>query len=79
MRDRIQQVSAPPGTKYTWQQLPQAIKDLEDGKDIDYEGASGPIDLNGSGDPTEGVYDVLQFRHGTLMRLRQLTQRAPGL
>jgi ABC-type branched-subunit amino acid transport system substrate-binding protein len=78
MRDRIRQVSGPPGTKYTWQQLPQAIKDLEDGKDIDYEGASGPIDLDGHGDPTEGVYDVLQFRQGTLMRLRQLTQRAPG-
>jgi len=76
MKDHIEDVSAPPGTKYTWQQLPQAIKDLEDGKDIDYQGASGPIDLNSHGDPTEGVYDVLQFRNGTLVRVRQLTQRA---
>ncbi|PWU24597.1 MAG: hypothetical protein C5B48_05580 [Candidatus Rokuibacteriota bacterium] len=78
MKDRVRQVSAPPGTKYTWQQLPEAIKDLEDGKDVDYEGASGPIDLDSHGDPTEGVYDVLQFRNGTLVRLKQLTQRAAG-
>jgi branched-chain amino acid transport system substrate-binding protein len=78
MRDRIREVSGPPGTKYTWQQLPEAIKALQDGRDIDYEGASGPIDLDRHGDPTEGVYDVLEFRNGTLVRARQLTQRAGG-
>jgi ABC-type branched-subunit amino acid transport system substrate-binding protein len=76
--DRIREVSGPPGTKYTWQQLPEAIKALQDGRDIDYEGASGPIDLDRHGDPTEGVYDVLEFRNGTLVRARQLTQRAGG-
>ena len=42
------------GTKYTFEQLPEAIKALQDGDDINYEGASGPLDLNDHGDPTVG-------------------------
>jgi ABC-type branched-subunit amino acid transport system substrate-binding protein len=72
MKDKLQGVSGPPGTKYTWQQLPQAIKDLKDGKDIDYEGASGSINLDGNGDPTSGVYDILQFKNGKLTPIRQV-------
>jgi ABC-type branched-subunit amino acid transport system substrate-binding protein len=72
MKDKLKDVSGPPGTKYTWQQLPQAIKDLRDGKDIDYEGASGPINLDDNGDPTRGVYDIVQFKNGTLVQIRQV-------
>ena len=50
IKDEIRNVSGPPGTKYTFEQLPQAIQALKDGKDIDYEGASGPIDLDDAGD-----------------------------
>ena len=64
MAKELAGVSAPGGDKYTWEQLPDAIKALEDGKDIDYEGASGPIDLNEDGDPTAGVYDVFRYREG---------------
>jgi len=55
--DRLREVSGPPGEKFTWMQLPEAVKALERGRDIDYEGASGPIDLNAQGDPTSGTYD----------------------
>ena len=55
--DKLREVSGPPGEKFTWMQLPEAVKALEHGKDIDYEGASGPIDLNAHGDPTSGTYD----------------------
>src|SRR5581483_9614559 len=65
MADQIQAVSGPPGTKYTWEQLPQAVKALENGDDIDYEGASGPININDAGDATAGVYDLYQFKNGT--------------
>jgi branched-chain amino acid transport system substrate-binding protein len=60
--DWIEKVSAPPGTKYTWQQLPQAIRALQNGDDIDYEGASGPIDMDRYGNPTAGVYDAYRIR-----------------
>ena len=55
--DHLREVSGPPGEKFTWQQLPEAVEALQRGKDIDYEGASGPIDLSARGDPTAGTYD----------------------
>jgi branched-chain amino acid transport system substrate-binding protein len=66
MAAKLRDVTAPPGTKYTWQQLPQAVKALQDGKDIDYIGASGDINLDENGDPTVGVYDQLKFSGGEI-------------
>ena len=37
---------------------PEAIEALENGEDIDYTGASGPIDMDVRGAPTSGVYDI---------------------
>jgi ABC-type branched-subunit amino acid transport system substrate-binding protein len=62
MADAVQELSAPPGEPYTWKQLPEAINALEHGREIDYQGASGPIDMNESGDPTAGVYDIYEYR-----------------
>jgi ABC-type branched-subunit amino acid transport system substrate-binding protein len=62
MADKLIDITAPGGDKFTWQQLPDAVKALEDGKDIDYTGASGPIDMDVHGDPTSGVYDVYQYK-----------------
>jgi branched-chain amino acid transport system substrate-binding protein len=72
MKDELQNVSGPPGDKFTWQQLPDAVKALQDGKDINYEGAAGAIDLDDNGDPQAGVYDVLQFKNGELTPIRQV-------
>ena len=54
-------MAGPGGTEYTWQDLPQAIEALQNGEDIDYTGASGPIDLDDAGDATAGVYDLYEF------------------
>ncbi len=67
MKDEVKNVSGPPGDKFTWEQLPEAVKALQDGKDIDYEGAAGAIDLDDNGDPQAGVYDVLEFKNGELV------------
>jgi branched-chain amino acid transport system substrate-binding protein len=61
MADHLIDITAPGGDQFTWQQLPDAIEALEDGKDIDYMGASGPIDMDVHGDPTAGVFDVYQY------------------
>jgi branched-chain amino acid transport system substrate-binding protein len=66
MADKLIDVSAPPGTPYTWEQLPEAIKALQNGDDIDYQGASGPIDMDDAGDATAGVYDIYTFKGATL-------------
>jgi ABC-type branched-subunit amino acid transport system substrate-binding protein len=79
MAGQVRNVSAPPGRKFTWLQLDQAVKALEAGQDIDYEGASGPINMNDDGDPTAGVYDVYEFKGGKLRLDEQIAVPAgPG-
>jgi ABC-type branched-subunit amino acid transport system substrate-binding protein len=62
MADALVDLTAPGGTEYTWQQLPEAIEALQNGDDIDYTGASGALDLNEDGDATAGVYDIYQYQ-----------------
>jgi ABC-type branched-subunit amino acid transport system substrate-binding protein len=78
MADKLVGVTAPPGTQYTWQQLPEAITALEDGKDIDYVGASGAIDMNSDGDATAGVYDIYEFKGGALQIVGEVPVAAPS-
>jgi branched-chain amino acid transport system substrate-binding protein len=46
--------------------LPEAIKALQNGDDIDYQGASGAIDMDDAGDATAGVYDIYEFKGANL-------------
>jgi branched-chain amino acid transport system substrate-binding protein len=66
MKDELRAITAAPGRKYTWQELDEAIRALESGQDINYEGVSGPIELNDKGDATAGVYDIYKVRNGKL-------------
>ena len=66
MADALQDLTAPGGTKYTWEQLPEAIEALQNGEDIDYEGASGSVNLTEEGDATSEVYDLYEFTAGDL-------------
>jgi branched-chain amino acid transport system substrate-binding protein len=72
MKNELRDITGPPGQKYTWQQLPDAIKALQDGKDIDYNGAAGEINLDENGDPTEGVYDIVQLKNGEFSQIKQV-------
>lgn len=78
MADALVDVSAPGGTQYTYEQLPEAITALQKGQDIDYQGVSGPIDLNDDGDATAGVYDLYQFKGGKLAITGEVPVAAPG-
>ena len=73
----IQTVSAPPGDKYTWEELPAAIEALQNGDDIDYDGASGAIDMDDAGDATAGVYDVYEFKDGAPAPVDEVEVAAP--
>jgi ABC-type branched-subunit amino acid transport system substrate-binding protein len=64
MAGELQEITGPPGRKYTWQQLPGAVSALLRGRDIDYVGASGELDLDAKGDPTKGAYDLLELEEG---------------
>jgi ABC-type branched-subunit amino acid transport system substrate-binding protein len=62
-KDELADVSGPGGTQYAFKDLAAAINDVVAGNDIDYEGASGPINFDESGDPT-GQYDEWTFKNG---------------
>jgi branched-chain amino acid transport system substrate-binding protein len=64
-KDDLAAVSGPGGKQYAYRQLDQAIKDVIAGKDIDYEGASGPINFDENGDPA-GLYDEWTFNGGKI-------------
>jgi branched-chain amino acid transport system substrate-binding protein len=72
IKQRVRAITGPPGDKYNFVQLADAIKALQAGKDIDFEGASGPLDLDANGDPTSSLYDVFEFRGGRLEVIRQI-------
>jgi ABC-type branched-subunit amino acid transport system substrate-binding protein len=78
MADHLIDITAPGGDQFTWQQLPGAIKALEDGKDIDYVGASGPIDMDVHGDPTAGVFDVYQYSGDGLEKVGEVSVEKPN-
>lgn len=61
MAAALEDITGPGGDKYGWNQLADAVAAIENGDDIDYIGASGPLDLDADGDPTAGAYDLYQF------------------
>ena len=62
--DRIESVSGPPGRRFGPGRLGAAVRALRRGAEIDYQGASGPLDLDQDGDPTAGVFGVYRYRDG---------------
>lgn len=64
---KIAEVSAAPGTKYTFENLEEAIAAAANGEDIDYEGASGPLDLDDAGDPVAANYATWSYTGGKLV------------
>lgn len=64
--DQIQNVASAPGDQYDWTQLGDAITALQNGDDIDFEGVSGPLDLDDNGDPTVGFYERWNYQNGQL-------------
>jgi branched-chain amino acid transport system substrate-binding protein len=64
MAAEVRDISGPPGDEYTFLNLSDAITALQDGDDIDYNGASGQIDMDEAGDATAGVYDVYRYKNG---------------
>jgi branched-chain amino acid transport system substrate-binding protein len=65
--ENLQGVTGPPGDKYTFETLSEALQALENGDDIDFEGASSPINLDDAGDPTSYNYGTWSYTDGKLV------------
>ena len=72
IKDKMLEVSQG-GTKC--QTYADCLALLKAGKDIDYDGASGSVDLSKVGEPTSGVYDVWQYNaDGTNSNIKGVPQ-----
>ena len=72
---KLRSVANPPGRKYTFSQLPALLKALTAGRQVNFEGASGSLDLDAKGDPTSGVYDLFTFKNRKLVTVRQINTK----
>lgn len=76
--DALPAVAGAPGDKFSYLELPAAVSALRDGRDIDYDGVSGPIDFDENGDATSALYDLFRFTDGEIAVQSQLTVEEEG-
>lgn len=63
------------GTKCT--SFEECAKMLEDGEDIDYDGASGPTDMTDSGSLSTGSYDINEYTGNTYKKIDNVSGVVP--
>ena len=79
IQEALPDVSAPPGDKYTYLQLADAVRAMQEGQDIDFDGVTGPIDFDENGDPTTATYEVWTYAEdGQLEVMRQFEAAQEG-
>jgi ABC-type branched-subunit amino acid transport system substrate-binding protein len=70
-------VSGPPGVKVNYLQLAKAIRLLQAGKDVDYEGAFSPVDFDRKGDVSSAVFEIWKYvSKGKINTLKTITFRS---
>jgi hypothetical protein len=69
IRDHLRPVAGPPGAFVAPGQFDKAFDLLGQGKDINYEGASGPVDFDANGD-VEAPIEVWRFSGGRIVTER---------
>jgi ABC-type branched-subunit amino acid transport system substrate-binding protein len=79
IKANLVRVSGPPGAKVTFLQLARAVKLIQAGKEVDYEGAFSPVDFDAKGDIGSAVFEVWQYTGpGTIKTLKTVTFRGGG-
>jgi ABC-type branched-subunit amino acid transport system substrate-binding protein len=72
-KNQLRAVSGPPGAKVTFQSMTRAVKLLLAGKDVNYEGAWGPIDWDANGDVGSAVYEIWKYSSGAITTQKTIT------
>ena len=55
------------GEKFRPENIADALAAAKAGKDVDYDGYAGPVDLDERGDVTSGAYEVWQIKDGKIV------------
>ena len=78
IQSKLRDVSGPPGRPVSYRDLDEAVRLLRRGEDIDYRGASGPIDFDAQGDPTVGTYEVFRYGRGGRFTIERQVEAKAG-
>ena len=62
IRNNLRAVANPPGEVVTYNEFAKAFKLIQAGKEINYEGVSGPVDFDKAGDMAQGVIEVWKIQ-----------------
>lgn len=75
IRDNLRAVANPPGEEVTYGELKKAFDLLKEGKEINYQGVSGPIVLDANGDISVGAIEIWVIRDGKIVTDRLIEVR----
>ncbi|GAH82060.1 unnamed protein product, partial [marine sediment metagenome] len=67
IRDNLRAVANPAGEEVTYGELKKAFDLLKEGKEINYQGVSGPIVLDENGDISVGAIEIWQILGGEVV------------
>ncbi len=73
IKAKLPDVSRSPGTLYVAGAFAAAVTDLKAGKDVDYDGASGPVDFDDNGDVISG-YSIRKVVGSSFQTLEPFVQ-----
>lgn len=72
IRDALRTVTAPPGTPFIAgaEGVRGALRAIDRGEDVDYEGAANALNWDANGDVTDGHMHIWQYRGGAITELQ---------
>lgn len=73
IRDNLRAVANSPGIEVTYGELEKAFDLLKEGKDIDYQGVSGPVGFDKDGDVNAGAIEIWSIKEGKVVTERTVT------
>ena len=69
IRDNLRRVAQAPGTHVKYNQFAKALDLLKKGKNVNYQGVSGPITFDKKGDVKEAAIEIWMVRKGKTISL----------
>jgi len=78
IRDNLRAVANPAGEEVTYGELNKAFDLLKEGKEINYQGVSGPIVLDDNGDISVGAIEIWQILGGEVVTDRLVEVKVAG-
>lgn len=78
IRDNLRAVANPAGEEVTYGELKKAFDLLKEGKEINYQGVSGPIVLDDNGDISVGAIEIWKILDGEVVTDRLVEVKVAG-